>query len=53
MLEANSLDLVLSETLFRPVVELGGARAFVHCHFLGVLERAAIGEIGGNAGRAE
>src|SRR4051794_18187518 len=53
MLEANSLDLVLSETLFRTVVELSRARALVRCHFLRVLERAAIGEIGGNAGRPE
>jgi hypothetical protein len=37
----------------RAVVKLGRARAFVRRHFLGVLERAAVGKIGGDAGRAK
>src|ERR1700724_2334705 len=48
-----SLSLVLGKPLFRPVIKLGCARAFVHRHFLGVLERAAVGKIGGDAGRAK
>jgi hypothetical protein len=35
------------------VVQLGGARALVRRHGLGIFERASGFEIGGNAGRAE
>jgi hypothetical protein len=52
-LKPDPLHLVLREPLLRAVVELGGARALVSRHFLRVFERAAIGEIGGYAGRAE
>src|SRR3954454_5362818 len=52
-LEANSLDLVLGQPFLRAVVELGGAWALVRSHLLGVLERTAIGEIGGDPGRPE
>jgi VanZ family protein len=41
-LQPDPLHLVLREPLLGPVVELGGARAFVRGHFLCVLERAAI-----------
>src|SRR3954467_2053615 len=51
--QPNPFHLILSETLFRTVVKLGGARALVRGHFLGVLERAAIGEISGDAGSPE
>src|SRR6266404_8684232 len=49
----NPLHLVLSEPLLRQIVELGCARALVRGHFLSVLERAAVGEIGGDAGSAK
>jgi hypothetical protein len=51
--QPNPLDLVLSESFPGTVVKLGRARTFVRRHFLGMLERAAIGEIGGDPGRAE
>ena len=38
---------------FRPVVELGRARALMRRHFLRVLERAAIGEVSSDSGGAE
>ena len=47
--QPDPFHLVLGETLFRTVVKLGRARALVRRHFLGVLERAAIGETGSNA----
>jgi hypothetical protein len=37
----------------RAVIKLGRARALVRRHFLRVLERAPVGEIGGDPGRAE
>src|SRR5208282_3313512 len=37
----------------RTVVEFGGAGTFVSCHSLSVLKRAAVVEIGGDAGGAE
>jgi hypothetical protein len=40
MLEANSLDLVLGETLFRAVVELGRARAFMCRHGVKIVPQA-------------
>src|SRR4051794_8473804 len=52
-LEANSLDLVLGESFLRAIVKLGGSRALVRSHFLGVLKRTAIGEIGGDPGGTE
>ena len=52
-LQPDALHLVLREPLLRVVVELGRARALVRRHFLRVLECAAIGEIGGNAGGAK
>src|SRR5271165_3988581 len=51
-LKSDPLDLVLSEPLFGAVIEFGCPRAFVRRHFLGVFERAAVLEIGGDAGRA-
>ena len=51
--QPNFLHYVRGEPFLCPVVELGRARAFVRRHFLGVLERAAIGEIGGNSGCPE
>jgi hypothetical protein len=51
--QPNFLHFVLGEPFLCPVVELGRARAFVRRHFLGVLERTAIGEIGGNSGCPE
>ena len=49
----DPFDLVLREAFLCAVVEFGGARALVGCHFLGVLKRTAIGEIGGDPGRSE
>src|SRR4051812_21737529 len=51
--QPNPLHLILSETLLRAVIELGGSRALVRSLFLGVLERTAIGEIGGDPGGTE
>src|SRR6266446_8524522 len=47
-LKPNPLHLVLSEPLLRPIVELGRARALVRGHFLRVIERTAVGEVGGD-----
>ena len=49
----DPLHLVLGEPFLCPVVKLGRARALVRGHFLRVLERTAVGEIGGDAGRAK
>ena len=51
-LQSDPFDLVLGKTLLRPVIELGRARALVRRQFLRVLERAAIGKVSGDAGRA-
>ena len=51
--EPNPLHLVLRQPLLGAVIELGRARAFMRRHFLRVFERAAIGKISGDAGRAE
>src|SRR4051812_29291467 len=51
--QPDPLHLVLGQPLLRAVVELGGARALMGGHFLGVLERAAVREIGGDASGAE
>jgi hypothetical protein len=47
------LHLVSGEPLLRAVVKLGRTRALVRRHFLRVLERAAVSEVGGNPGGAE
>jgi hypothetical protein len=52
-LNCDPLDLIERDLIAGAVVELGRARAFVCCHGLGILERAAGLEIGGNAGRAK
>src|ERR1700719_1172029 len=49
-LEPNSLDLVLGKPLFRSVIELCRPRTLVCRHFLSVLERSAVGEVGGDTG---
>src|SRR3954468_10280642 len=51
--EANSLHFVLRKAFLGAVIELGRSRTLVCRHFLRVLERAAVGEIGGDAGGAE
>src|SRR3954469_2504619 len=51
--EANSLHFVLRKAFLGAVIELGRSRALVCRHFLRVLERAAVREIGGDAGRPE
>jgi hypothetical protein len=52
-LNRNPLDLVERDFVTGPIVELGGARAFVRGHGLGVFERAASLEVGSDAGCAE
>src|SRR6266481_1584083 len=52
-LKPDALNLVLGEPLLGAVVELGRTRALMRRHFLRVLERAAVGEIGGNPGGAK
>jgi hypothetical protein len=52
-LHHDPLDLDLRESLLGAVVDLGGARAFVRRHRLRVLQRAPVGEIRRDAGRAE
>src|SRR6202035_876101 len=52
-LEPNSLDLVRGKPLFRSVIELCRPRTLVCRHFLSVLERSAVGEVGGDAGSPE
>ena len=44
------LHLFLRKALLSPIVKLSGARALVCRHFLRVLEGAAVGEIGRDAG---
>ena len=44
--QPDPLDLVLGEPIFRAIIKLGRARAFMRGHRLRVLERAAIAEIG-------
>ena len=51
--QPDPFHLILSETLLRAVVKLSRARALVRRHFLRVLKRTAVGEIGGDAGGAE
>jgi hypothetical protein len=49
----DPLHFVLGQPVARAVIKLGRARALVRRHFLRVLERAAVGEIGGDPGRTE
>src|SRR5271154_5700331 len=51
--QPDPLHLVLGEPLLGAVVELGCVRALMRRHFLRMLERAAVGEVSGDAGRAE
>ena len=51
--KSYTLNLILREPLLCSVIEFCGARALVRRHLLRVFERAAIGEISGDAGRAE
>jgi hypothetical protein len=51
--QPNPFHLVLRQPLLRPVVKLGCSRALVSRHLLGVLERAAVGEVSGDPGGAE
>jgi hypothetical protein len=53
LLNRDPLDLIERDGVVGPVVQLGGARAFVCRHCLRVFERAAGFEIRGDAGRAE
>jgi hypothetical protein len=53
VLDMYSLDLVQTDVVVTPVIELGGARRRMIGHRGGVLERAAVFQIGGDAGRAE
>jgi hypothetical protein len=52
-LQPDPLHLILGQALLGAVIELRGARAFVRCHFLRVLEGTAIGKVRGDAGRPE
>jgi hypothetical protein len=47
------IDFVLPQPLLHPVVKLAGARILMRRHRLCVLKRAAIRQIGGDAGPAE
>jgi DNA-binding transcriptional LysR family regulator len=49
----NPLDFVEGDRIAGAVVKLGGARAFVRGHQLGVFERSTIVKIGGYAGCTE
>jgi hypothetical protein len=53
LLNRNPLDLVERNLVARAIIELRRARAGMIGHRLGVFERAAIGEIIREAGRAE
>src|SRR5204862_527594 len=46
--QPDPFDLVLGKPVLRTVIKLRRTRALVRRHFLGVLERSAIGEIGGD-----
>jgi hypothetical protein len=51
-LKASSFSSCISRSL-GAVIELGRAGAFVRRHFRRLFERAAIGKVGGDAGRPE
>jgi hypothetical protein len=53
LFRSQSLDLIERDHVGRAVVELCGARAFVRCHGLGVLERAAGLQVSGDARGSE
>jgi len=53
MLNPDPLDLIGRDLADGAVVELGGPRALVRRHRLGIFERAAGLGIGGGAGRVE
>jgi hypothetical protein len=53
MSEPDPLHLVLGEPFLGSVIQLGRPRAFVRRHFLGMLERSAIGKVGGDPRGAE
>jgi hypothetical protein len=53
VLKPDAVNLVLCEPLLGAVIKLSCLRALVRGHFLRVRERAAVGEIGGNAGGAK
>jgi hypothetical protein len=50
---SDSYHLIEGNLITGAIVKLGGARAFIRRHGLGVFERTAGLEIGGDAGRAE
>jgi hypothetical protein len=49
----NALDLIEGDLIACAVIELGGARTFMRGHELGVFERAAGFEVGGDTGCPE
>ncbi len=49
--QSDPFNLILRQPFLGPVIELGRARGFVRGHRLGVFERAAIGQIGGDPRR--
>src|SRR5271154_422878 len=51
--DRDPLDFVERNRIVSSVIELGGTRALVRGHGLGVLKRSAGLEIGGDAGRTE
>jgi hypothetical protein len=53
LLDRDALDFIERDFIAHAIIELGGARAFVRGHGLGVLERTADFETGGDAGRPE
>ena len=53
VLDRNFLDVVGRDGVAGAVVEFGCPGAFVRGDLLGLVERAAIFEVGGDAGRAE
>ena len=52
-LDRNPLDLIARDLVAGAIVKLRRSRAFVRRHYLGVFERAAGFEIGGDPRRAE
>jgi len=49
MLNRNPFDFIERNLIARAIIELGGARALMRRHHLGVFERPASFEVGGNA----
>ncbi len=52
-LENNPFDLVERNLIVAAIVKLGRARTLVRRHLLGVLEKTAVEQIDGDAGRPE